>query len=618
METPAGPSKSPSSLLDAAAVRDDPDKRSHQDQSTGYLDHYASPRYPFAGLIRDVLIRVPYYKSDWLDGFNVRTLLACLRIFFLNVFPALAYTQDMYDRTGGNYGVNEALLATALGGVVFGALSCQPLTIVGITGLINLFNYTTYDIIIGIWAAILHWIIAIFNLTALCRYVTAFTAETFGMYVCVVYIQKGIELIVSEFDHDTRAGFMSTVISFGFFFTYWALVHLGTSSYLHPRIRGIASDFGMFASVVFWTGFCYIPGNLRDTQFQRLVITKSFEPTIDRGWIVSLNEVSTSYRFAALPFGALVTALFYFDHNVSSIAAQAKHYPLKKPAGFHWDFFLLGITTLVAGLLGIPYPNALVPQAPMHTDSCCVWETVPVDYIDKNVTSATVTPIEQDMGDDDAAGNIKLASTEWDEYRLRRRKSTVERGTLPLNREQTLMEMLKPKKRTIITSVVEQRISNTGQGLLALGCMAGPLLVIGHLIPRAVLAGVFLAVGYVGIEGNRLTQLTLYLFRDPLQPPHPTSLQAQLMLVPTRQVVLFVAIAWTGFALTYAISQTIAGIGFPVLILLLIPLRATWMQAWFKQEELDVLDTPVASGLALNSIGGLPSCVAPGGKGDAL
>lgn len=31
--------------------------------------------------------------------------------------------------------------------MVFSLFSCQPLTIVGITGLISLFNYTIYDII---------------------------------------------------------------------------------------------------------------------------------------------------------------------------------------------------------------------------------------------------------------------------------------------------------------------------------------------------------------------------------------------------------------------------------------------------------------------------------------
>jgi len=30
--------------------------------------------------------------------------------------------------------------------------------------------------------------------------------------------------------------------------------------------------------------------------------------------------------------------LFYFDHNVSAVMAQARQYPVKKPAGFHWDF----------------------------------------------------------------------------------------------------------------------------------------------------------------------------------------------------------------------------------------------------------------------------------------
>ncbi|EHL02152.1 putative transporter [Glarea lozoyensis 74030] len=52
----------------------------------------------------------------------------------------------------------------------------------------------------------------------------------------------------------------------------------------------------------------------------------------------------------------------YAYPNVSCLTAQAKQYPLKKPGGFHWDFFLLGCTTFIAGILGIPLPNGLVPQ----------------------------------------------------------------------------------------------------------------------------------------------------------------------------------------------------------------------------------------------------------------
>ena len=40
-----------------------------------------------------------------------------------------------------------------------------------------------------------------------------------------------------------------------------------------------------------------------------------------------------------------------------SLIAQGSEYPLKKPAAFHWDFFLLGCTTLIAGIFGVPAPN---------------------------------------------------------------------------------------------------------------------------------------------------------------------------------------------------------------------------------------------------------------------
>jgi hypothetical protein len=54
------------------------------------------------------------------------------------------------------------------------------------------------------------------------------------------------------------------------------------------------------------------------------------------------------------------------------LIAQGSEFPLRKPPGFHWDFFLLGITTFIAGLLGIPAPNGLIPQAPMHTAALVV------------------------------------------------------------------------------------------------------------------------------------------------------------------------------------------------------------------------------------------------------
>lgn len=153
----------------------------------------------------DVRRRLPYYWSDVVDGFNYRTMAGTVRIFFVNLLPALAFQLDMMRRTDGFFGINEGLFSSAFAALVFSTLSCQPLTVVGITGLISLFNYTIYDICIAqgirdlypqfiawvsIWAAITHWIAAIFNLCDYMKYITDFSSNAFGLYVSIIYMSK--------------------------------------------------------------------------------------------------------------------------------------------------------------------------------------------------------------------------------------------------------------------------------------------------------------------------------------------------------------------------------------------------------------------------------------------
>lgn len=68
----------------------------------------------------------------------------------------------MNHNTDGFYGVNEALLSSALAAVVFSLLSVQPITVVGITGLISLFNYTIFHIIqmhdVSIYPQFMVWV----------------------------------------------------------------------------------------------------------------------------------------------------------------------------------------------------------------------------------------------------------------------------------------------------------------------------------------------------------------------------------------------------------------------------------------------------------------------------
>jgi hypothetical protein len=81
-----------------------------------------------------------------------------------------------------------------------------------------------------------------------------------------------------------------------------------------------------------------------------------------------------------------------------------------------------------------------------------------------------------------------------------------------------------------------------------------------------------------------------------------------LNTVKKKKIWLFIGIQALGVACTVAISQTIAAIGFPVLIIALIPLRTFLMPKWFTEHELNVMDDLTATNPAvLVSFGGTPS-----------
>ncbi|ROW09185.1 hypothetical protein VPNG_05678 [Cytospora leucostoma] len=510
----------------------------------------------FRGMINDIRRRAPFYWSDWKDALDYRVVPATIYMYFANILPALAFSLDMFTRTHSQYGVNEVLLASVLGSVVFSLVACQPLVIVGVTGPITVFNYTVYDIMvptgvdylafmcwIGLWALVMHWILAVTNSCNWLRYVTRFPCDIFGFYVAFIYLQKGVQVLVLQGDEEPF--YLSVMVAMLVFIIAYACGELGKSTLFHHHVRVFLKDYGTPLTVIFFTGFVHI-GRMRGVHLESLPTSKAFFPTADRGWLVHFWEINVRDVFLAIPFAILLTILFWFDHNVSSLIAQGTEFPLRKPPGFHWDLFLLGLTTGVAGLLGLPFPNGLIPQAPFHTESLCV------------------TRIVHDENDDEGGDN---------------------KGHWELKR----------------THVVEQRVSNLAQGLLTLGTMTGPLLVVLHLIPQGVLAGLFFIMGYQALEGNGITNKILFLLRDRAleSPANP------LRRIQRRGAVwTFVALELVGFGATFAITQTVAAVGFPVVILALIPARALLLPRLLTPQELGILDAPTASPFTMESVGG--------------
>lgn len=112
------------------------------------------------------------------------------------------------------------------------------------------------------------------------------------------------------------------------------------------------------------------------------------------------------------------------------------------------------------------------------------------------------------------------------------------------------------------------------------------------LIPKGVMAGLFWYMGTDALLNSGVTAKMLYLVRDPraISPSDP------LNHVRKSRIILFTLIQLIGFGATFAITQTIAAIGFPVVIILMVPVRFFIVpHLGFSKEELEILDGPVAS-----------------------
>ncbi|KAI0056306.1 hypothetical protein BV25DRAFT_1814306 [Artomyces pyxidatus] len=538
-----------------------------------------------AGIVRDIRARAPWYWSDWKDAWNYRVVPATLLIFFANVLPGIAFSLDLIETTQ-QYGVSEVLLSSFMAAFVFSVFGAQPLCIAGVTGPITVLNQTIYNIIekhpdspdylhfigwVYLWGAILHWITAALNWCNFLRYVTLFSCDTFGFYVAWVYLQYGIQVLTREFNDPSSTlpgALVSIILALLMLVTSFLFQFLSRSGLFHRHVRRFLADYGMPISLIASSAMAYW-GRFNTANPLTLPVNGAFKAANGREWLVRFWELDGKWVGIAFPFGFALWVLFFFDHNVSSLIAQGSEFPLRKPPGFHYDFFLLGITTFLAALLGVPAPNGLIPQAPIHTRSLLVMGR-PLKENSKS---------DEDI--EDRAGSSKTSAIAVDV------KGEPDPTATPW--------------REVPIAVVEQRVSNLAQGSLCLVLLSGPFLHVLNLIPRGVLAGLFWYMGLDALAGNGITVKLTYFLNDRVF----TRRDEPLRRVRKSRILLFVAVQLTAFGATFAITQTIAAIGFPVIILLLIPVRTLLVPRLpFTSEELSILDGPTASPFTMESVGG--------------
>ncbi len=247
-----------------------------------------------------------------------------------------------------------------------------------------------------IHAAWMHYLLAIFNAHDwTMRYVTTFSAEIFSLLNSLIYFSKAIQELQRARDNFSFAAFLYSII--GAIGTFLVAVFLSTAEkwkpLFHRYIRMGLSEYAAAISIIIFIGMPRI-GELAKLDRQTLEVSRSFRPSNPErsSFVVRFWELPVGWIFAAILPGLIITILFFFDHEISTIICTMTRYGIKKPGGFAWDIILLGTTMAICGILGIPPANGLIPQAPLHSES--LLHTVKTTKVVKEKSSGDETPTE--------------------------------------------------------------------------------------------------------------------------------------------------------------------------------------------------------------------------------
>jgi len=185
---------------------------------------------PFAvGLTKDIKRKLPFYKSDFIDGFNIKSASSIFFLFYACIAPAVAFGGLLGGVTNGLMGTVETVGATAIGGILYSLLSGQPITIIGTTGPLLAFLKVLYDTCtylkvpflpvyawVGLWSSFLLLLSSLFSVSNIVEYLTRFTDDIFSSLISVIFISEAIRDIYVQFASPSISGlqaFISTAVT---------------------------------------------------------------------------------------------------------------------------------------------------------------------------------------------------------------------------------------------------------------------------------------------------------------------------------------------------------------------------------------------------------------------
>ncbi|XP_048329099.1 probable boron transporter 2 isoform X1 [Ziziphus jujuba] len=594
---------------------------------------------PFRGIKNDLKGRLLCYKQDWTGGLRagIRILAPTTYIFFASAIPVISFGEQLERNTDGTLTAVHTLASTALCGVIHSVFGGQPLLILGVaepTVLMYtfMFNFVKDRKDVGkelflawtgwvcVWTALLLFLLAILGACSIINRFTRLAGELFGLLIAMLFMQQAIRGVVEEFGIPKRGnsngtalqpswrfgnGMFALVLSFGLLLTALRSRKARSWRYGTGWLRGFIADYGVPLMVLVWTAISYIP--VKDVPKgipRRLFSPNPWSPGAYSNWTVikEMLDVPPLYIVGAFIPATMIAVLYYFDHSVASQLAQQKEFNLKKPASYHYDLLLLGFLTILCGLIGIPPSNGVIPQSPMHTKNLA---TLKHQLLRNKLVSTARKSIRRNANLSQLYRSMQDAYNEMQTPLVYQfpstlglkelKESTVQQasssGYIDAPVDETVFDVDKDVDDLLPVEVKEQRLSNLLQSLMVAGCVAAmPLL---KKIPTAVLWGYFAFMAIESLPGNQFWERILLLFTAPsrryrvLEKYHATFVET----VPFKSIVAFTMFQTIYLLLCFGITWIpIAGVLFPLLIMLLVPVRQYFLPKFFKGAHLQDLD----------------------------
>ncbi|XP_006851674.1 PREDICTED: sodium bicarbonate cotransporter 3 isoform X4 [Chrysochloris asiatica] len=568
-------------------------------------DHHAGPELQrtgrlFGGLILDIKRKAPFFLSDFKDALSLQCLASILFLYCACMSPVITFGGLLGEATEGRISAIESLFGASLTGIAYSLFAGQPLTILGSTGPVLVFekilfkfcrdyhlSYLSLRTSIGLWTSFLCIVLVATDASSLVCYITRFTEEAFAALICIIFIYEALEKIfylgeLYEFNMHNNLDELTT----------YSCVCIEPPNPSNETLE-LWKQKNITANSISW---------------ENLTVSKC--KTYHGAFVGSACSLHGPYIPDVL-FWCVI--LFFTTFFLSSFLKQFKtkrYFPTKVRSTISDFAVFLTIVIMVAVdyLVGVPSPKLLVPEKFEPTYPNRGWIISPLGenpwwtlliaaipallctiliFMDQQITAVIINRKEHKLK--------KGAGYHLDLFMVGVMLGVCSVMGLPwfvaatvlsishVNSLKVESECSAPGEQPKFLGIREQRV--TGLIIFILMGLSVFMTSVLKFIPMPVLYGVFLYMGVSSLKGIQFFD-RIKLFGMPAK--HQPDL-IYLRYVPLWKVHIFTLIQLTCLVLLWVIKVSSAAVVFPMMVLALVFVRKL-MDLCFTKRELSWLD----------------------------